>query len=252
MVQNKAVIFKKVPVAAPVAGETLVVESSEFDLDTSPPTDGITSKTLFSSLDPYMRGRMREPSAKSYSPPFALGEPLTGGAVFQVLKSANAKFKSGDVLVGFSPMAEYAVIPAEVLALARVIDNPKHLPLSTFLGALGMTGLTAYASLQEIGKPKKGETIFISAASGAVGQVVGQIAKNEGLKVIGSVGSDDKLKLITETLGFDAGFNYKKESVKDALPRLAPEGIDIYYENVGGEHLEAALGNMNTHGRIGM
>lgn len=119
-----------------------------------------------------------------------------------------------------------------------------------FLGALGMPGLTAYSSLYEIGKPKKGETIFVSAASGAVGQLVGQLAKHEGLKVIGSVGSDEKLEYITKDLGFDGGFNYKKEKPADALARLAPQGIDIYYENVGGEHLEAALDAMNNFGRV--
>ena len=114
-----------------------------------------------------------------------------------------------------------------------------------------MPGLTAWSSFYEIGEPKKGETIFISAASGAVGQLVGQLAKHEGLKVIGSVGSDDKLKFIIDDLGFDGGFNYKKEKVTEALPRLCPDGIDIYYENVGGEQLEAAIANMNNFGRIG-
>ncbi|KAJ5146899.1 hypothetical protein N7526_000251 [Penicillium atrosanguineum] len=113
-----------------------------------------------------------------------------------------------------------------------------------------MPGLTAYSSLYEIGKPKKGETIFVSAASGAVGQIVGQLAKHEGLKVIGSVGSDDKLEYITKTLGFDGGFNYKTEKPADALARLTPQGIDIYYENVGGEHLEAALDALNNFGRV--
>ena len=130
-------------------------------------------------------------------------------------------------------------------ALYPSID-PKH-----FLGALGMPGLTAWASLHEIGKPKKGETIFVSSAAGPVGQAVGQIAKHEGLRVIGSVGSDAKLELITERLAFDGGFNYKTEKPAAALKRLAPDGIDIYYENVGGEQLEAALDAMNWWGRIG-
>ncbi|KAI1770543.1 hypothetical protein F4818DRAFT_259262 [Hypoxylon cercidicola] len=136
-------------------------------------------------------------------------------------------------------------VPGEHLA---VEDRP--IDLAMFLGPLGMPGLTAYAGLHKIGKPKKGETVFVSSAAGAVGQVVGQIAKSEGLKVVGSVGSDEKLDYIIKELGFDGGFNYKKESPFDALPRIAPEGIDIYFENVGGEHLEAALNNMNTHGRI--
>ena len=120
-----------------------------------------------------------------------------------------------------------------------------------YTGALGMSGLTAYSSLEEIGKPRQGETIFISSAAGSVGQLVGQIAKAKGLHVVGSVGSYEKLELITKHLGFDAGFNYKKEKPADALKRLAPKGIDIYYENVGGEHLEAALNALNPHGRVG-
>lgn len=113
-----------------------------------------------------------------------------------------------------------------------------------------MPGLTAWSGLHKIGQPKKGETIFVSSAAGAVGQLVGQIAKREGLTVIGSVGSDEKLDFITKELGFDAGFNYKKEKPAEALPKLAPNGIDIYFENVGGDHLEAALTSMNTEGRV--
>ena len=124
--------------------------------------------------------------------------------------------------------------------------DPKH-----YIGALGMSGLTAYSSLYEIGKPKEGETIFISSAAGSVGQLVGQIAKHLGLKTIGSVGSDEKVELITKGIGLDSGFNYKNEKPSEALKRLAPQGIDIYYENVGGEHLEAAIDALNNWGRIG-
>jgi len=138
-----------------------------------------------------------------------------------------------------------------VNSMIRKLDNPSNLDPRLFLGALGMPGLTAYSSLYEIGRPKKGETIFISAASGAVGQIVGQLAKHEGLAVIGSVGSDAKLKFIMEDLNFDEGFNYKKEKPVEALKRLAPKGIDIYFENVGGDHLDAALGAFNNYGRIG-
>jgi NADPH-dependent curcumin reductase CurA len=133
--------------------------------------------------------------------------------------------------------------------MVRKVHNPHNLDLALFLGPLGMPGLTAWSGLHKIGKPKKGETIFISSAAGAVGQVVGQVAKTEGLTVIGSVGSDEKLEFIKE-LGFDSGFNYKKESPADALKRLAPNGIDINFENVGGDHLEAALDNMNMGGRV--
>merc|ERR1712169_44172 len=134
-------------------------------------------------------------------------------------------------------------------ASVRKVQNPHNLDLGLFLGPLGMPGLTAWSGLHKIGKPQKGETIFVSSAAGAVGQVVGQIAKREGLTVIGSVGSDEKLEFIKQ-LGYDGGFNYKKESPFDALKRLAPNGIDIYFENVGGSHLEAALENINENGRI--
>jgi len=135
--------------------------------------------------------------------------------------------------------------------MVRKLDNPLNLDPKLFVGALGMPGLTAYSSFYEIGQPKKEETIFISAASGAVGQIVGQLAKHEGLTVIGSVGSDAKLEFIKKDLKFDEGFNYKKEKPLEALQRLAPRGIDIYFENVGGDHLDAALGTLNNYGRIG-
>ncbi len=132
----------------------------------------------------------------------------------------------------------------------RKIDNPYGLPLGHFLGVLGMPGLTAYSALYRIGQPKAGETIFVSSAAGAVGQLVGQLAKREGLTVIGSVGSQAKLDFIINELGFDGGFNYKNEKPNDALDRLAPNGLDIYFENVGGEQLDAALAHMNVGGRI--
>jgi len=132
----------------------------------------------------------------------------------------------------------------------RKLDNPLGLDEKNFIGALGMPGLTAWSSLYEIGAPKKGEVLWVSAASGAVGQLVGQLGKKEGLKVIGSVGDDEKLEYIIKDLGFDGGFNYKKEKPAEALKRLVPDGIDIYYENVGGEHLEAALTYLKPFGRI--
>lgn len=146
--------------------------------------------------------------------------------------------------------AEYSAIPKDFANQLRKIDNPYNLDPRFFIGPMGMPGLTAYSSLYDIGKPVKGETIFISAASGAVGQLVGQLAKHEGLRVVGSVGSDKKLDYIVKELNFDGAFNYKKENPSDALQRLAPNGVDIYYENVGGEQLQAALGNMNVNGRI--
>jgi NADPH-dependent curcumin reductase CurA len=251
MVQIKSLIYKSVPVGAPVAGKDLVVESAEFDIDQAPQAGGITAKNLYASFDPYMRGRMRDPSIASYSPPFPLNAPISGGGIAKVLKSDNPKVVAGDLIVGLLPITEYSSLGKEhVDTMIRKLENPLGLDVTVFLGALGMPGLTAYSSFYEIGKPVKGETIFISAASGAVGQIVGQLAKHEGLKVIGSVGSEEKLEFITKELKFDGGFNYKTEKAADALKRLAPDGIDIYYENVGGEQLAAALDALNTFGRI--
>ncbi len=251
MVQNKGVIFKSPPTDWPVEGKDLVIETRDFDLDAEPPKDGITTKNYYVSFDPYQRGRMRAPEAKSYSPPFELGKPITSSAVAKVLKSNTPKFKEGDIVTGTMPTEEYSIISGQVTEhQVRKLENPYNLDLKLYIGALGMPGLTAYSGFYDIGEPKKGEMIFISAASGAVGQIVGQLAKHEGLTVIGSVGSDDKLDFIKKELGFDEGFNYKKEKPSDALKRLAPKGIDIYFENVGGEHLDAALEAMTNWGRI--
>ncbi len=250
MVQNKGVIFKAVPKGWPVPGEHLTLETREFDPDAAPPKGGITTKNYSVSFDPYQRGRMRAPEIESYSPPFEIGKPITNSGVAKVLKSDNDKLKEGDLVVGMMPTEEYSRIEAAVANnYFRKLDNPYHLDPKLYIGALGMPGLTAY-SFYDIGKPEKGETILISAASGAVGQIVGQLAKHEGLTVIGSVGSDEKLEFIQKELGFDAGFNYKKEKPADALKRLAPKGINIYYENVGGEHLDAAIDAMTNYGRI--
>ncbi|OTA98592.1 hypothetical protein M426DRAFT_325861 [Hypoxylon sp. CI-4A] len=250
MAPNKTLVFKKIPTGFPVPGEHLAVEDRPIDLEADAPKGGLVVEILYASFDPYLRGKMRDPKVKSYSPAFEIDSPFTNGTVARVLKSGSPDYKEGDIVVAFLPIGEYAIIPKPSEASVRKIDNPHNLDLAMFLGPLGMPGLTAYAGLQKIGKPKKGETVFVSSAAGAVGQVVGQVAKNEGLRVIGSVGSDEKLEYITKDLGFDGGFNYKKESAFDALPRLAPEGIDIYFENVGGEQLDAVLRNMKTHGRI--
>jgi NADPH-dependent curcumin reductase CurA len=252
MVQNKGVIFKKVPSGWPKPGEDLAVETREIDLDQKLPEGGLLVKNFYASFDPYQRGRMRAPESKSYSAPFELGKPITNRSIFKVVKSNTSQYKEGEVLItrGVTPFEEYSVFDKDTVAQVKKLENPYNLDPRLFLGALGMPGLTAWSSFYEIGQPKKGETIFISAASGAVGQLVGQLAKHEGLTVIGSVGDDKKLDFITSELGFDSGFNYKSEKPADALARLAPKGIDIYYENVGGEQLEAAINAMNPFGRI--
>lgn len=266
MVSNKALIYKKLPTHNPLVGEHIQVESQpEFDLSQHVPSGSAIVKGLYFSCDPYMRGRMRPPTRTSYSPPFEIGKPISAYALVQVLRLADGEdsvttstgvtYGKGDILYGLFDIAEYSLLGKEWLQHPYVnkVENPHNLPLSNFLSVMGMTGLTAYSSLYEIGQPKKGETIFISSAAGAVGQIVGQLAKREGLRVIGSVGDDAKLDFIVNELGFDGGFNYKKEnSALEALQRLAPDGVDIYYENVGGEQLSAALECMNVFGRIGM
>jgi len=251
MVQSKAFIFAKAPEGWPIPGEHMKVETRPVDIDSEPPKDGLITKNIYASFDPYLRGRMRNPGTDYYSAPLTLGEPFQNRCVAKVLKSGNEKFKAGNLVVGAMNIEEYSIVPAEVAKGLTKLDNPYNLDPSIFVGALGMPGLTAYSSLYEIGKPKKGETILVSAASGAVGQLVGQLAKHEGMRVVGSVGNDDKLDFIQKELGFDGGFNYKKEKPADAIKRLCPKGVDIYYENVGGEQLEAALNAMADFGRIG-
>lgn len=252
MVANIGLIFKKAPEAFPVIGEHLDVETREFNFDSEPPQGGLTVKNLYISFDPYQRGCMRDPDNASWAPSFTIGHPIISGAVAEVLKSDVTGLQTGDLVWGMFGTEQYSVVPPILIPMVRKLENPLGLDPVLFVGALGTSGLSAYASLYEIGRPQKGQTIFVSAASGGVGQIVGQLAKLEGLRVIGSVGSDEKLKYILEELGFDAGFNYKKESVDDALGKLAPEGLDIYYDNVGGETLDAALLHMKDFGRIGM
>ncbi|CEL10130.1 hypothetical protein ASPCAL13255 [Aspergillus calidoustus] len=251
MPSNKGLIFKKVPQGLPVPGQDLAIEPvAEIAID-SPPEHGLLIKSLFASFDPYMRGRMRPVEHKSYTPAYHLNTPIDSFVIGQVIQSDNPAYQTGQLIIGQLPIQEYVAIDEISIERVKPLKNPLGLPdVRVFLGPLGMPGLTAYSSFYEIGKPKKGDTIFISAASGAVGQIVAQLAKREGLRVIGSVGSDDKLNYIIDKLGFDGGFNYKCERPRDALARLAPEGLDIYYDDVGGEHLEAALDALNNFGRI--
>lgn len=251
MSPNKAFVFNSVPSGLPVIGENISVQPAAYDSDGVCPDDGVFLKSLYASIDPYHRSRMRAPHIKSYQPALEPGGPLTARSIATVLRSKNSAFHPGDIVVGPLPIQEYVALSGDLLSHLRQLHNPLGIEdVRVYLGALGVPGLTAYGGLYEIGKPESGQTIFISAASGAVGQMVGQLAKLEGLRTIGSVGSDEKLDYITSTLGFDVGFNYKKEKPAQALPRLAPEGIDIFFDNVGGEHLEAALCSMQDFGRV--
>jgi NADPH-dependent curcumin reductase CurA len=200
-------------------------------------------RNLFMSVDPYMRGRMNE--AKSYVPPFQIGRPLEGGAVGTVVESRAAAFKAGDVVISNLGWREcFIAAPREL----RGVEHPVQ-PLSVYLGALGMTGMTAWAGLT-MAEVKAGEVVYISGAAGAVGSVAGQLAKLRGCRVIGSAGSAEKVKFLGEQCGFDAAFNYQSGPVLEQLNRAAPDGIDVYFDNVGGESLEAALTALRLHGRI--
>lgn len=253
MPSNRAFVFNKVPSGLPVIGEHISIQAASYNSEGACPENGVFLKSLYASIDPYQRSRMREAHVKSYQPPLEPGEPLTARSIAEVLRSNHSLFRPGDIVVGPSPIQEYVALSGDLVPRLRQLDNPLGIEdIRVYLGALGVPGITAYGGLYEIGKPKRGEKIFISAASGAVGQMVGQLARLEGLHTIGSVGSDEKLNFIKSTLGFDAGFNYKRESPAQALSRLAPEGLDIYFDNVGGEHLEAALCSMKDFGRIVM
>ena len=197
------------------------------------------------SVDPYMRGRMS--AAKSYAAPYAVGEAMTGGAVGIVEESRADGFKKGDHVLHALGWREVAVVEAQH---ARVVDVDAA-PASAYLGVLGMTGLTAYAGLTRIAGLREGDVVFVSGAAGAVGGAVGQIAKALGAsRVIGSAGSPEKVRHLTDDLGFDAAFSYRERRPSEALRELAPDGLDVYFDNVGGDHLEAAIGSLRLGGRV--
>jgi NADPH-dependent curcumin reductase CurA len=221
-------------------------EIAEVDIPT--PAEGqILVRNVVMSVDPYMRGRMND--VKSYVPPFQVGAPLDGGAVGEIVAvgSGVENLAVGDNVLHGLGWREYAVLPAT----HSVKVDPNVAPLSAYLGVLGMPGLTAYAGLLATAEFKPGDAVFVSGAAGAVGQLVGQIARLKGAsRVIGSAGSPEKVKYLTEELGFDAAFNYKEGPVAEQLAAAAPNGIDVYFDNVGGEHLEAAISSLNVHGRV--
>jgi hypothetical protein len=224
MVQRSDFEYAEAPVAEPGEGEALV-------------------KILYISLDPAMRGWMNE--GKSYVPPVGIGEVMRAGAVGRVIASRDSNLAVGDHVVGVLGVQEYAVAKAK--GLTKV--DPKLVPLPVYLGTLGMPGMTAYFGLLEIGQPKAGETVVVSGAAGAVGQVVGQIAKIKGCRVVGIAGGADKCAYL-RSIGFDAAIDYKHEDVKAALKQHCPKGVDVYFDNVGGEILDVVLTQLAMHARI--
>ncbi len=209
------------------------------------PLEGeVLIKTLYLSVDPYMRGRMRE--GASYITPFQLNQPLKGGGVGRVEKSRSHLLKEGDIVTGFFPWADYVTLPEDGL---RKID-PQQAPISTALGILGMPGLTAYFGLFDIGKPKEGETVVISGAAGAVGSVAAQLAKIKRCRVVGIAGGSQKVRYLKDVLHLDAVIDYKAEDMGSALKASCPNGIDVYFDNVGGATTDHVLNHINKHARI--
>ena len=229
--------FKLVEVPVPAAGEL---------------ADGqVLVRHHYLSLDPYMRGRMSE--AKSYAQPQPLGEVMIGGTVGEVVASKHPRFALGDRVVGMGGWQQFAVVDGNAPGLLRKVDTT-HVPLSAYLGAVGMPGATAWVGLNQIIAPREGETVVVSAASGAVGGAVGQLAKARGCRAVGIAGGPDKCRYVVEELGFDACIDYKEQrdlkALSKALKEACPQGIDGYFENVGGVILDAVMLRMNAFGRI--
>ncbi|KAF8349632.1 hypothetical protein F5887DRAFT_947249 [Amanita rubescens] len=248
LVKNSRVLFNSIPTGYPVPGETVVYDrSQEIDPEKVELRGGFLLKTLVLSIDPYLRGQMRDRDIPSYMPAFTLGEPISGFGVGHVLRSEDPCVKAGDHIHGILRHEEYHVYRKSELSEFIVLENKYRLPWSVFVGAAGMPGKTAYYGWKLYANAKKGETAFVTAAAGPVGSLVLQLAKRDGLKTIAAAGSPEKLEFI-KSLGADVTFNYKQVQTKDVLRREGP--IDIVWDNVGGETLEAALNNANLNGRL--
>lgn len=238
---NKVILLDKRPIGLPTLNDFKFIKE-----EMPQATDGeILLKTLYVSVDPYLRGRMSD--AKSYVPPFELNKPISSGTIAEVIASENADFKVGDHVSGLLEWKEFQVSTGKGL---NKVDGIK-VGLSAYLGVLGMTGLTAYLGLTEIGNPKEGETLVVSGAAGAVGSVVGQIGKILGCRVIGLAGTDEKVEMLKTNFGYDEVINYKTtKDIKQAIKNVAPNGVDVYFDNVGGEISDAVLANVNNHARV--
>jgi len=239
----KQIVLASRPAGLPKADN---FRTEEVELN-EPGTDSVLLKPLFISVDPYMRGRMND--AKSYVPPFQIDKPIDGGVVATVVESKSTLLKAGDTVLGNLPWATKFVAKADRL---RKVDI-QSIPAGYYLGVLGMPGLTAYVGLVEIAKPLAGETVVVSGAAGAVGIIVGQIAKIYGCHVIGIAGTDEKCQALKDEFGFDGAINYKtSQNLKKDIGMLCPKGVDIYFDNVGGDISDAVIGNINFHARVAL
>ena len=240
MKTTKTITLKNIPVGAPTSSDF------EFTAADIPALgkDEILVATRYVSVDPYLRGRMSD--APSYIEPFEVGKPIASGIIAEVIESNHDDYKAGDFVSGMMDWKETQVLDTK--GLVKV--DPDQAPLSAYLGILGMTGLTAYFGLTDIGKPKEGETLLVSGAAGAVGTVVGQIGKILGLRVVGIAGTYEKIEMLTSEFGFDAGINYNTtDNMVKAIGQTCPDGVDIYFDNVGGEISDAVLFNINKFSR---
>ena len=242
------VINKQIRLASRPSGWATADNFSVTEESVAEPADGeVLVRNLYMSVDPYMRGRMND--IKSYIPPFQVGEVLQAGVVGRAASSKFDGIAAGDYVMGMLGWENYSVSDGRLL---RKIPSGSA-PLSYHLGILGMPGMTAYIGLMKIAEAKPGDNVFVSAASGAVGSVVGQLAKIHGCHVAGSAGSDDKVALLTDEFGYDVAFNYKSsEALGDSVKNACPEGVDVLFENVGGEIFEAVLWNIRDYGRIAL
>ena len=240
MTMNKQWKLKSRPVGEPT------LENWDFDTTEIPSIqDGqFLVKVHYVSLDPAMRGWLND--AKSYIEPVQIGDVMRAGTVGEVVESKHADFAKGDYVVGYAGVQQYSVSDGK--GLHKV--DPNLAPLSTYLGVLGMPGMTGYFGLLKSGEPKSGETVVVSGAAGAVGGLVGQIAKIKGCRVVGIAGGKDKCQFLIDELGFDAAIDYKSENVKKALKQACPKGVDVYFDNVGGQILDDVLTQINFKARI--
>jgi NADPH-dependent curcumin reductase CurA len=237
---SRQTVLRSRPVGMPRPADFELIETP-----VPPPSEGeVLCRTIYLSLDPYMRGRIS--GARSYAQPVELGQVIVGATVGQVIESRCAGLAAGDIVLGYDGWQSHAVSRGAGL---RKLD-PKQAPISTALGVLGMPGMTAYVGLLDIGQPRAGETVVVSAASGAVGSAVGQIARIKGARAVGIAGSQDKCDYVVRELGFDACVNYKTGDLAAALRAACPGGIDVYFENVGGDVLGAVMTLLNQNARI--